>query len=103
MGAPEEAGPDPDWIFPGNVFTLPDGTTRTVVEGDTIWGIAADFIEKELAVRYERYLDIMTSYEDGDAERQEVIDQLVSLRDSTYAENFETLVQRSIEEVRAGE
>ncbi|MFO7782904.1 MAG: hypothetical protein R6W94_14905 [Spirochaetia bacterium] len=103
MGAPEEAGPDPDWIFPGNVFTLPDGTTRTVVEGDTIWGIAADFIEKELAVRYERYLDIMTSYEDGDADRQEVIDQLVSLRDSTHAENFETLVQRSIEEVRAGE
>ncbi|NBF39779.1 MAG: hypothetical protein GVY14_05130, partial [Spirochaetes bacterium] len=103
MGAPEEAGPDPDWIFPGNVFTLPDGTTRAVVEGDTIWDIAADFIEKELAVRYERYLDIMTRYEDGDADRQEVIDQLVSLRDSTHAENFETLVQRSIEEVRAGE
>jgi hypothetical protein len=103
MGAPEEAGPDPDWIFPGNVFTLPDGTTRAVVEGDTIWDIAADFIEKELAVRYERYLDIMTRYEDGDADRQEVIDQLVSLRDSTHAENFETLVQQSIEEVRAGE
>ncbi|MFP4374426.1 MAG: hypothetical protein ACLFPO_08845 [Spirochaetaceae bacterium] len=103
MGAPEDVGPDPDWIFPGNAFTLPDGTTRTVVEGDTIWGIAADFIEKELAVRYERYLDIMSSHEDGDADRQEVIDELVSLRDATHAENFESLVQRSIEEVRAEE
>jgi hypothetical protein len=103
MGAPESAGPSPDWIYPGNVFTLPDGSTRTVVEGDTIWDIAADFIEKRLAVRYERYLDIMTRYEDGDADRQEVIDQLVSLRDSTYAENFASLVQQSIEEVRAGE
>lgn len=103
MGAPESAGPSPDWIYPGNVFELPDETTRTVVEGDTIWDIAADFIEKELAVRYNRYLDIMASYEDGDADRQEVIDQLVSLRDATYAENFESLVQQSIEEVRAGE
>jgi hypothetical protein len=103
MGGSEGAGPNPDWIFPGNVFTLPDGSTRTVVEGDTIWDIAADFIEKRLAVRYDRYLDIMTGYEDGDADRQEVIDQLESLRDATYAENFESLVQESIEEVRAGE
>lgn len=103
MGAPEDAGPSPDWIYPGNVFELPDGTTRSVVEGDTIWDIAADFIEKELAVRYNRYLDIMAGYEDGDADRQEVIDQLVSLRDATHAQNFASRVQQSIEEVRAGE
>jgi hypothetical protein len=103
MGGPEEAGPDPDWIYPGNVFTLPDGTTHTVVEGDTIWDIAADFIERELAVEYQQYLDIMTRYEDGDANREEVIDQLVSLRESTYSENFESLLQETIEEVQAGE
>jgi hypothetical protein len=103
MGGPESAGPNPDWIYPGNVFTLPDGATRRVVEGDTIWDIAADFIERKLGDRYGRYLDIMASYEDGDADREEVIEQLVSLRESTYAENFESLVQESIEEVREGQ
>ncbi|MGM0673231.1 MAG: hypothetical protein ACQETQ_00910 [Spirochaetota bacterium] len=104
MGAPEDVGPNPDWIFPGNEFVLPDGSTRTVAEGDTIWDIAADFIEKRLAVRYERYLEIVADYEEGNySDRGALVERLVSLRDSTYAENFESLVQQTIEEVRQGE
>jgi hypothetical protein len=37
---------DPDWIFPGNVFRLPDGELRTVVTGNTLWSIAADFLNE---------------------------------------------------------
>ncbi len=54
---------NPHWIYPGNVFTMPDGEKITVVEGDTLWdishhklmGIHLDFyktlddVKKELA------------------------------------------------------
>ncbi len=33
-------GKNPNWIYPKNVFVLPDGERITVAEGDTLWGIA---------------------------------------------------------------
>ncbi|MFP4612630.1 MAG: hypothetical protein ACLFM5_04505 [Spirochaetaceae bacterium] len=101
MGGTEDAGPDPDWIYPGNALALPDGTTHTVIEGDTIWDIAADFIERELASHYEEYDDLIVRYEDGEIGHDDLLDRLASLSDATHAENFESLLQRTIEEVRA--
>ncbi|MFP3959747.1 MAG: hypothetical protein ACLFUX_06235, partial [Spirochaetaceae bacterium] len=101
MGGPEDAGPDPDWIYPGNALALPDGTTHSVVEDDTIWDIAADFIERELASHYEEYDDLIVRYEDGEIGHDDLLDRLASLSDATHAENFESLLQRTIEEVRA--
>ena len=37
---------NPDWIYPGNVFTLPDESRHTVVEGDAIWLIASNFLDQ---------------------------------------------------------
>lgn len=102
LGAPEEAGPDPDWIYPGNEFILPDGDTRTVVRGDTIWGIAADYIEEELRAHYAIYRGLMDSLPDATAEeRQEVVRGLEALREATNSENFAALLSESIEEVRS--
>ena len=35
---------DPDWIFPDNEFTLPNGVLHTVVSGDTLWSISVTFL-----------------------------------------------------------
>jgi hypothetical protein len=102
LGAPEEAGPDPDWIYPGNEFILPDESTRTVVRGDTIWGIAADHIEDELRAHYAIYRGLMDSLPDATAEeQQEVVQGLEALREATNSENFAALLSESIEEVRS--
>ncbi len=37
---------NPNWIFPGNVFTLLDGQEIVVEEGDTLWGIASQKLMK---------------------------------------------------------
>jgi len=102
LGAPEEAGPDPDWIYPGNEFTLPGGSTRTVVRGNTIWGIAADYIEDELRAHYAVYSGLMdTLPEATDQQKRDIIRGLEALRGATSSENFADLVTESIEEVRS--
>ena len=93
LGAPEAEGPDPDWIFPGNEFTLPDGNARTVVRGDTIWDIAADYIEDELRAHYAVYQGLMDSLSDATPEeQQEVVRGLEALRQATNSENFAGLL-----------
>jgi len=95
-------GPDPDWIYPGNVFELPDGTTHTVHRGDTLWGITADFIEKELNTRYQKFVSTMDGFNKTTAtsdERRRVVDQLRALKEKTYSENFAALLDQTIQEV----
>jgi LysM repeat protein len=41
-------GRDPDWIYPGNVLSMPDDNTITVASGDTMWGICENFLIKEI-------------------------------------------------------
>jgi hypothetical protein len=102
LGAPENEGPDPDWIYPENEFTLPDGDTRTVVRGDTIWDIAADYIEEELRAHYAVYQGLMDSLPDATPEeQQEVVRGLEALRQATSSENFAALLTDRIEEVRS--
>ncbi|MFW6362494.1 MAG: hypothetical protein ACOC0D_01505 [Spirochaeta sp.] len=44
----EEAFPhrDPDWIYPGNVFMLPDGSMHRVRDHDNMWQIAVEFLSE---------------------------------------------------------
>ncbi len=41
-------GADPDWIYPGNEISLPDGSIHNVIRGDTIWYLAARYIRTSL-------------------------------------------------------
>jgi len=95
-------GPNPDWIYPGNVFELPDGTTHTVQRGDTLWGITADFIEKELNTRYKKFVSVTDGFDKMTAtsdQRRRVVDQLRALKEETYSENFAALLEETIQEV----
>ena len=46
---------NPNWIFPGNVFTLLDGQEIVVEEGDTLWRIA----EQKLMKRHIQFYSAM--------------------------------------------
>lgn len=41
-------GKDPDWIYPGNSFKMPDNETVHVVEGNTLWGICEKYLINEI-------------------------------------------------------
>lgn len=100
LGAPPGAGPDPDWIYPGNVFELPDGSTHTVVSGDTLWDITAEHILEQLRSRYERFAALMSSYRTESMSEPDLVDELNTLRDGSYSENFRRIIDRTIEEVQ---
>lgn len=94
-----EAGRDPDWIYPGNLFVLPDSTEYTVVKGDTMWYIAHRFIIKRLEEDWDRYSSIKKEVDTGtpDTQRKEVlIRELKSIRESSYSENFSREVDATV-------
>lgn len=87
----EETGRDPDWIYPDNLFVLPDSTEYTVVKGDTMWYIAHRFIIKRLEEDWDSYTSIKKEVETTtvDVQRKEVlIRELKSIGDRSYSENF---------------
>jgi hypothetical protein len=87
----EETGRDPDWIYPGNLFVLPDSTEYTVVKGDTMWYIAHRFIIKRLEEDWDSYTSIKREVETTivDAQRKEVLTrELKSIGARSYSENF---------------
>ncbi|HEY1405469.1 MAG TPA: hypothetical protein VF857_02560, partial [Spirochaetota bacterium] len=47
---------NPHWIYPGNIFVMLDGSKVTVKEGDSLWNLAKNKIEK-------KYLAFFTIYD----------------------------------------
>ena len=41
-------GRDPDWIYPGNILSMPDDTKVNVAKGDTMWGICETYLVNEI-------------------------------------------------------
>ncbi len=95
----EETGKDPDWIYPENLFTLPDTTEYSVVKGDTMWYIAHRFIIKRLEEDWDRYSSIKSEADRGvpDEQRKEVLlRELKSIRERSYSENFNREIDTTI-------
>lgn len=59
-------GRNPNWIYPGNTFRLPDGVVHEVASGETLWFIASSFLN-EIFVASEmelsRFRDLIDSEE----------------------------------------
>jgi len=58
LDSPKDLRPDPNWIYPGNRFKLPDASTYVVKRGDTLWHITTRYIEEEVA----KGIGILKSY-----------------------------------------
>ncbi len=100
------AGKDPDWIYPGNLFMLPDGTRYTVVGGDTMWYIAHRFIIQSLETVWDRYTAIGESIESGQLsadERNRLASELEMIKGECYSENFRREIDKKLEKLKASE
>ncbi len=99
MDSPKETGPDPDWIYPGNLFTLPDDSRYTVVKGDTIWDTAHRFIKKTLEADWPTYVRISEEVDNPDTrthDRETLKRELESLKQRSYSENFSREIDKKI-------
>jgi hypothetical protein len=91
--------PDPDWIYPGNVFVLPNSARYTVEEGDSIWVIAIRYMLARLRLDYAEYTRLSAEYEEADTtvtRRAEIVRSLRGLAAESHTENFALLVDETI-------
>ncbi len=98
----EELGKDPDWIYPENVFFLPDKTSCTVKTGDTIWYIANRYIKETLDHDWEKYLSILKELDKNKINmnnRKRLISELELLRESSYSENFAKEIDKGLKDL----
>jgi hypothetical protein len=103
LDSPAQLGRDPNWIYPGNVFTLPDGLVYTVIDGDTIWYIATRFIRKTLHQDWILYSSILKEIEKTGAaadDRERHMEALIGLKTGSYSENFRKEVDKTISGLR---
>ncbi|HUT66054.1 MAG TPA: hypothetical protein VMZ05_07895 [Spirochaetota bacterium] len=103
LDSPAQLGRDPNWIYPGNVFTLPDGAVYTVIDGDTIWYIATRFIRKTLHHDWILYSSILKEIEKTGAaadDREKQLEALIGLKNGSYSENFRKEVDKTISGLR---
>lgn len=88
MGDPPNEGPDPDFVLPGTVLTLPDSREYRIVSGDYIWLIAArsirDSIEAVLT-EYEVLMNDVLVADLGNSERVSLAGQLDDLADQALS------------------
>lgn len=97
LGAVSPDGRDPDWIYPGNTFVLPDGGAYEVVSGDTLWQIAADYLV-EMAARDDTQLTEIRQ-RIGNGERP--LEELRMLLDETYVESVRREARELIQQLEA--
>ncbi len=95
LDSPKDGRPDPNLIFPGAVFVLPDGTSYTVVKGDTLWDITVRFIRKSMREQEDAYKKLMIS----DRPKDEVIAELRKLRDSSRSTNLKARFAEALKQI----
>lgn len=105
MGDPNPSdGRNPNLIYPGDGFTLPDGTRYVARLHDAIWYIAADYLRAQLTDRMAKYRALLNQYGNPpstDASRKELIAKLQDLESGSFSENFVRMIDAKISSLQS--
>jgi len=101
MGAAAVRSRDPDWIYPGSVFDLPNGASYNVERGDTLWDITVRYMVARLRQDHSRYLALTEEHKEpgtSSERKQEIEAELRRIADDSHTENLTALIERTLEE-----
>jgi hypothetical protein len=90
---------DPNLIYPGRAFVLPNDTGYVVQLRDTMWGIAAGYIRGNIRELCRAYEDLLRPYRPGavPADRKaEVAGAIRNLISRCKSENLRRVFERKI-------
>jgi hypothetical protein len=79
---------NPNWIYPGNIFIMPDGERVTIMEGDSLWKLAHTRVEKKHIAFFTEYDKIRNDYDSGKTIDKAVIENLESLASNPKQRNL---------------
>lgn len=98
----DEIGKDPNWIYPGNMFKLPDGNIYKVVKGDTLWYISYRYIRKQVDNDYLQIMNILAKIDKNNYDKEyllTLIEKLKEIKKNSYSENFKKFIDENIEKI----
>lgn len=84
---------NPHWIYPGNKFTMLDGETVIVSEGDTLWGLSYKKVMKLHLEFYER----VNRIREGEKTEQDIIKDIERLKKLAFTEEHHRIISSLIE------
>lgn len=102
MGAPPEDGPNPEWIRPGAMVLLPDRRIVTVRDGETLWGVTADYIEAQLEQDVPRFQALVSDHRQGELTTGDFLAEMRILQEFSNSESFSRMLSQSVQEVSRG-
>ena len=79
---------NPHWIYPGNKFTMLDGETVTVSEGDTLWGLSYKKVMKKHLAFYE----MVSRIREGGKNEQDNLKDIERLKKLAFTEEHHRII-----------
>ncbi|MFW5769914.1 MAG: hypothetical protein ACOCX9_00615 [Spirochaetota bacterium] len=86
---------NPNWIFPGNAFTLLDGQEVHVQPGDTLWGIA----EEKLMEKHIQFYTLMEKLKDSIDHNGNTEEYLRQAKSLAFSEKHTILIKKLEDEL----
>jgi hypothetical protein len=90
---------DPNLIFPGRTFVLPNGTEYVVKLYDTMWGISTGYIRQNILGLCQAYEDLVKPYRPGKVpanKKEEVSGEIRNLISRCKSENLRRVFEEKI-------
>jgi cytoskeletal protein RodZ len=86
---------DSHWIYPGDILIMPEGDEYRISRGDTIWHVAAGYIQSRTIEDLKQYSEIINSMDEQ--QEEEIKKELRKLANNSYSSQFRRLVENKIQ------